>query len=225
MEEDCSKKSDIIKISRQLFYTKGYSNTSIQNIIDIANIAKGTFYHYFKSKEDLLNQLTDIDVDGLYSVIEKIEKMQIDAKSKLLKIFQSATSWKNDNISALKPLIKVIISDSNLILRNNILQHQNSKLAPLYARIISQGVDEGVFHVRDKEYTSKFLICSFDYYGNQVYKFFEQSTYSKVIEDEFINLLRNFEDTIERLLGTHSGSIKIAEDEIVRNLYRGLMEA
>ncbi|MFA9464974.1 MAG: TetR/AcrR family transcriptional regulator [Velocimicrobium sp.] len=39
--------------ARELFVKKGYEQTSIRDILEIVDIAKGTFYYYFTSKEEL----------------------------------------------------------------------------------------------------------------------------------------------------------------------------
>ena len=44
----------IIKESIDLFDKKGFSKTSIQDIVDTIGVTKGTFYYYFKSKQELL---------------------------------------------------------------------------------------------------------------------------------------------------------------------------
>ena len=44
----------IIKESIDLFNKKGFSKTSIQDIVDAIGVTKGTFYYYFKSKQELL---------------------------------------------------------------------------------------------------------------------------------------------------------------------------
>ncbi|MCI5773981.1 MAG: TetR/AcrR family transcriptional regulator [Erysipelotrichaceae bacterium] len=41
----------------KLFLTKGFTKTSISDIVDNANVAKGTFYLYFKDKEDIRDRL------------------------------------------------------------------------------------------------------------------------------------------------------------------------
>lgn len=48
------KKKQIIDAAHQLFVDKGYVSTSIQDILDKAEISKGTFYHYFNSKNECL---------------------------------------------------------------------------------------------------------------------------------------------------------------------------
>ncbi len=44
----------IIKAALDLFYEKGYAHTSVKEITERANIAKGTFFNYFPTKEDLM---------------------------------------------------------------------------------------------------------------------------------------------------------------------------
>jgi len=47
-------KGKITGHSIQLFEKKGFSETSIQDIVDSLGVTKGTFYYYFSSKEELL---------------------------------------------------------------------------------------------------------------------------------------------------------------------------
>ena len=48
------RRQELLDIAYRLFIQKGYENTSIDDIIAIANIAKGTYYYYFPSKEATL---------------------------------------------------------------------------------------------------------------------------------------------------------------------------
>ncbi|MEZ3488283.1 MAG: TetR/AcrR family transcriptional regulator [Lachnospiraceae bacterium] len=55
-----STKSRIIRAAWNLFYKNGYDNTTVEDIIAASKTSKGTFYHYFKGKEALLNSLSDL---------------------------------------------------------------------------------------------------------------------------------------------------------------------
>ena len=48
-----AKRKELIEIASKLFYEQGYGATGIKQIIDLAGIAKGTFYSHFSSKEEL----------------------------------------------------------------------------------------------------------------------------------------------------------------------------
>lgn len=52
-------KEKIIHESLRLFSLKGFTSTSIQNILAAANTSKGGFYNHFSSKEDLFYQVID----------------------------------------------------------------------------------------------------------------------------------------------------------------------
>lgn len=49
------KKDEIIKIALELFLKKGYEKTTITDIMKKTNLSKGGMYHYFSSKEDILD--------------------------------------------------------------------------------------------------------------------------------------------------------------------------
>lgn len=51
------KKEALFSTAFELFTSKGFSKTSIADIVDNAGVAKGTFYLYFKDKYDIRNKL------------------------------------------------------------------------------------------------------------------------------------------------------------------------
>ena len=54
MKKGERRKQELLKIAYKMFITKGYENTSVDDIIEAAGIAKGTYYYYFESKEQTL---------------------------------------------------------------------------------------------------------------------------------------------------------------------------
>ncbi len=66
-------KTRIVKAAWNLFYKNGYDRTTIEDIIAASKTSKGTFYHYFKGKEALLNSLSylfDQKYEELYHTID-----------------------------------------------------------------------------------------------------------------------------------------------------------
>lgn len=51
-------KGRIVSAAWQLFYQYGYANTTIDDIVELSQTSKGSFYHYFSSKDDLLSSLS-----------------------------------------------------------------------------------------------------------------------------------------------------------------------
>src|SRR5260370_2930142 len=54
-----AKRNEILDIALSLVYSKGYEQTTIQDILDGLHISRGAFYHYFDSKQALLDALVD----------------------------------------------------------------------------------------------------------------------------------------------------------------------
>ncbi|MBL4953420.1 TetR family transcriptional regulator [Neobacillus sp. YIM B02564] len=65
-------KDKITEHSIRLFEKQGFSETSIQDIVDSLGVTKGTFYYYFSSKEELLMDIHLGYINGLLNQQEKI---------------------------------------------------------------------------------------------------------------------------------------------------------
>ncbi|MEJ9282069.1 TetR/AcrR family transcriptional regulator [Ureibacillus thermosphaericus] len=79
-------KEKIIEASIRLFENKGYSETSIQDIVDELGVTKGTFYYYFSSKEELLMEIHQNYIDHILKVQEDI--ISDESKNNRTKLFE-----------------------------------------------------------------------------------------------------------------------------------------
>ena len=66
-------RNQIIEASEQLFMEKSVSKVTINDIVQRAGIAKGTFYLYFDSKETLVWHFIDTKLSGLNKYLAKLE--------------------------------------------------------------------------------------------------------------------------------------------------------
>ena len=78
-----STKSRIVKAAWNLFYKNGYDQTTVEEIITASKTSKGTFYHYFKGKESLLNSLSYL-FDEKYEELSGVIDPNLSAYDKLL---------------------------------------------------------------------------------------------------------------------------------------------
>ncbi|MGM0865098.1 MAG: TetR/AcrR family transcriptional regulator [Bacillota bacterium] len=69
----------------RLFDEKGFTVTSIQDIVESIGVTKGTFYYYFSSKEELLKEIHMRYIDGLLSKQERV--LGDDRKSYMEKLY------------------------------------------------------------------------------------------------------------------------------------------
>jgi AcrR family transcriptional regulator len=80
-------KHKIVEQSIQLFQSKGFSETSIQDIVDALGVTKGTFYYYFDSKEQLLMDIHSKYIDEL--LMKQQEIMADPNKNCKTKLFEN----------------------------------------------------------------------------------------------------------------------------------------
>lgn len=73
------KRRLIFETAAKVFAEKGYHQTSVKDITDIAQISVGTFYLYFKNKEDLFEKL----YDEMEQIVKKIEDYAHKKQSKI----------------------------------------------------------------------------------------------------------------------------------------------
>lgn len=80
-------KQEITKKSVELFNEKGFSETSIQDIVDALGVTKGTFYYYFSSKQQLLADIHQAFIEDILTQEKEIfADSNKDCKTKIYEI-------------------------------------------------------------------------------------------------------------------------------------------
>lgn len=65
-------KTKIVTAAWDLFYTQGYDDTTVDDIVEASGTSKGSFYHYFESKDELLNSLSYLFDDKYEELLDTI---------------------------------------------------------------------------------------------------------------------------------------------------------
>ncbi len=207
------RKNELLEISQQLFNERGYDATPISAILEKAGVAKGTFYHYFRSKEDLLDCLVErITHRILEEVHSLIHEPGLTALQRLHRFFVSSSRWKAANQESLRALIQPIFRDENLPLRVKMNRRTRELTLPILTEIVQQGVDEGVF---DTEFPSEAadLILGIGFAT-------QEGTVELVLSapehpekwDALVRRIDCYTDAIERVLGARRGSLHFETD-------------
>ena len=78
------RKNLILDQAQRLFIEKGYRATTITDIVNRSGIAKGTLYHHFTSKDDVMRQLIRRTTDQLCAQAEAVAQSTLDPVGKFL---------------------------------------------------------------------------------------------------------------------------------------------
>jgi len=153
------RRLEIISTARQLFLKHDYEHTSMNDIMDKLKIAKGTIYHYFKSKEELLEAVVEQIVDEYISQLQAVfDKSQDNAVDKL-RVLVNASNVAEDKSELLYQLHR----PGNIAMHTRQLAITVSKMAPLYAKVIEQGCQEGVFKTNYPLESIEFLLAGIQF--------------------------------------------------------------
>lgn len=101
------KKNSILAAATKIFAKSGYDNTSVDEIALQANVAKGTFYYHFKSKEDLFVSLISAGIDKLSDKMTEAADKYHNPIDKIGVIVETQYNFFNDN----KDLCRVLLSE------------------------------------------------------------------------------------------------------------------
>jgi len=212
------RKNEILDTAQELFLTQGYEKTSVENIIKKVGVAKGTFYYYFKSKEDLLDKLVKRMTDKIQIEIKKIvKKPDLDAISKLEKAYSVAGNIKLENIHLIKLMLKILYEKDNLILRYKVYKSNVELVVPEFAKIIKQGVKEKLFNTPYPYEAAKLFFELGTVLGDTISKHFLKLDEKPENMDKVVKEIEVYEDAMERILGAEKGTINIVNREMLKN--------
>ncbi|WP_414044109.1 TetR/AcrR family transcriptional regulator [Macrococcus animalis] len=139
VKEHDVRKLEIIEAAETLFLTKGYDSSTVNSIIDSVGIAKGTFYHYFKSKVEVLDAVIELNVNQLIERMLEVQKEKfIDLDDKLLHVMQAMNMQQEKNLDALH-------QPSNILYHQKLMYKMIERISPIIAQVIEEGNNENVW--------------------------------------------------------------------------------
>ena len=214
VKEPDERRRELIACAQRLFYSKGYESTSVRDIVDEVGVAKGTFYYYFDSKQAILEALVDELIGQSVALLHDIVADEaLPALEKWVQALQVVADWKTARKAEMLAILHVMHMDENILLQYKVRMETVHMLSPEFARIIAQGVEEGVF---DTEFVEDSAEIALSIMG---------ALYDTVVDillnpDNYDNpaaLVRRkytaIQTAIERVLGAPRGSLPIIDKQ------------
>ena len=153
------RRAEIILAAKEIFMAKDYDRTTMQDVMQKLSIAKGTIYHYFKSKEDLLEaviqHIVDTYINDIQQTLDNSKGTALDQFRTLIKAGQIADREKETIDSLHRP--------GNVALHSRLLALAVSRLAKLYAEVSAQGCKEGVFATEHPLESAELLLAGIQF--------------------------------------------------------------
>ena len=133
-------KARLAESAWKLFYEKGYENTTIEDIVDDSGTSKGSVYHYFKGKDDLLGTLSML-FDAKYEELKSVMDPASDAVEKLIFLNHELFTMIDNSISL--DLLSRLFSSQLTTRGEKSLLDRNRTYFKLLWKIIKEGQEKG----------------------------------------------------------------------------------
>ena len=146
-------KKKLLEIAYELFLTKGYEETSVDDILSIAQIAKGTYYYYFKSKEQMLEEVIDMMIEHQAEAAGQIAASPLPAPQKIVGIISSFRPAQEE-----KQIGDLLNRPENLLMHKKMMEKLMNRITPLLCGIVEEGITNGVFSCNNISVRVKILL-------------------------------------------------------------------
>ena len=187
-EKGEKRKQELLNIAYELFIQKGYEETSIDDIITQAHIAKGTYYYHFPSKEATLEAVIDMMINNEVRRARKVLSAPISVPQKLIGVITSLRTEQNEN-----SISDALNKKENIVMHEKVSRRIIDEAVPLVAQVVSEGITQGVFACDHVQERVRMILILSDH-------LFDGENFTAGVVEVFI-------DTVEKSLGAQPGTL------------------
>jgi AcrR family transcriptional regulator len=224
-EEYAAKRNEILVVAQRLVYSKGYEQMAIQDILDELQISKGAFYHYFDSKQALLEALVEHMLDQVEQIIRSIvQDLQMSALEKLQHIMVTLNRWRTAQKTFLIALLRGWYSDDNAIVRQKVRATIFKRITPLLTEIIHQGVQEGSLTTAYPDQIGEVALSLLQDLWDALARLLLSPELKSDDLQRIERIVAAYLDGLERVLGVALGSLHLIDAQVLKEWIDAVIE-
>lgn len=194
------RKGQFLSTAARLFDRKGFEATSVDDIVDSMGVAKGLFYYYFESKEELLSLMTERLLQETREMVTKIVAKEDASAMEKVELLMAASAGIKARSAAITSFFH---QPRNKLLHFGIEQRSHEFLVPALESIVEQGMREGVFHTKHPHETVVAYLGAASAVGHEGIE--------NLTDELLLRRVEAFQYITEKMLGCRPGSFKVYE--------------
>jgi AcrR family transcriptional regulator len=211
------RRDAILDVAERLMRSVGYEEMSVQDIQDELGVSRGAIYHYFGSKAEILEAVSERITDTVMAVIEPIaDDTGLTPMAKLQQVFAVASQWKAERKDLMVALAQAWYSDHNLLVRERLGHMVAARLTPLIADILRDGKADGVFRVGSPGHAAAILVAMLLDSGEALSRLIFARLEGNASFEEIEIAISAYNEAFGRILGLSSGSFEIVDPLTLR---------
>lgn len=200
VKEAEARRNEILDAADELFGEKGFDGTSTNDILGKVGIARGTLYHHFKSKEDIMDALIERYSGNMLGAAQAIARdTSIPVIERILRAVMAMNVSSGNGGGSGKEIMEHIHRPQNALMHQKIQKIMFSGVPPILTPIIREGMEQGLFNTPYPYECMEMIII----YANTI---FDEEMVEMTDEERMTRMLA-FITNVERLLGAEDGSL------------------
>jgi AcrR family transcriptional regulator len=156
VKDPVERRKELIDAAECLFTKKGYEDTAVSDIVKKIKVGQGTFYHYFKSKENILEAVAEKIAIPIAEDVSDVAKGNEDPATKVNSILNIILKAGNSE----EGFMRLMHQKGNYLLHDKLEEVLEAKISPCIASVISQGMDKGTFNMEYPKESFMILLTS-----------------------------------------------------------------
>lgn len=219
-----ARRDELLDVTLDLCVSVGFEGMSVEQVTTAAGVAKGTFYHYFASKQDLLLHLVERFGEELFTYLEtEMVHVEGDALQRLRGLMALSARWKIARLDTAMEYVPFLFKEENYTLRHRLYSAWLSRTRPMLLSLVEQGVAEKTFDVTDAGATTDVLLSIWYDAANRLWEKALPAPDDETYADILYRGVSAMWTAQERILGVPEGSLRVEIDRATLASMRALI--
>jgi AcrR family transcriptional regulator len=215
-ETHAVKRDVFVDAAQRLIITRGYEQFSVQDVLEVAEASKGAFYHYFDSKDLLVDAVVNRMADQATLVLEPmLADPALPAAQKLERLFNGMAQFKAERKDLVLGILRVWQSDDNALVREKLRRIVAARMTPWLERIVRQGIEEGTFSSGHPDHLGRVLTTLVQGMSELASELWVGRQIDAVSLEEVKRTFDAYHEAFERIVGARPGSLKFLDEPTI----------
>ena len=205
MRKGEEKRQELLNAAEKLFCAKGYEGTSVQDILNVAEMSKGGFYHHFASKEDVIKALCARRAERALAYTEDALSKAESSMGRINAVLRGFMPLRREESTFVDMLRPVMNTPEGRAIAMTYQDALETVFLPLLKAEIAAAAAVGVVCPPMKDAESMIL--------NLVNHCWMQAVANQIDQLDMLNLLSKYRRAVEVLMDAPYGSVEIVRVE------------
>lgn len=153
-----ARRDAILDAGERLIATHGYDATTLNDVLMATGISKGAFYHYFSSKDDLLEGMLTRRLEGWTAAVTEVASGEGTATHRLRELAKALGAAKTSDRPLLVRAMPRVHGTGNAAVLVRLRRGAVERFLPILVDVVDAGVRAGEFTVSSVEGTSRVVL-------------------------------------------------------------------